>query len=548
LVYTNSATDPYTNNNGVTMLGQNQSNIDAVIGSANYDIGHVFSTGGGGVAGLGVVGVGGQKARGVTGSPAPVNDPFVIDYVAHEMGHQFGANHTFNGDSGSCAGGNRNGSTAYEPGSGSTIMAYAGICGNDNLQANSDAYFHFISFEEIRSYVSAGAGFNSATKINTGNAVPTVEAGINYTIPDQTPFFLTAVGSDANASDVLSYNWEQRDLGPQRDLSLPDNGSGPLFRSYNSTTSPTRYFPQLSSVLNNTSSVQEKLPLTNRTMNFRVTVRDNRSGGGGVNNDNMSITVVNSGTGFALTSQNTATNWTGNSVQNLTWDVAGTNTGSINTPFVDILFSSNGGASFDTVIASAVPNDGSQDIIVPNIGTSQGRIMLRGTGNIFFDINNTNIVVTPGPSGFTFESGSITNLTHSWQTISLSQTFVNPVVVVGPATANGIDPGVVRIRNVTGNSFQIQYNEWNYLNGLHGNEEVSYFVVEAGTHTLSSGATIVAGTTSLTHSWKTVNLGSTLGATPAVIATVASANGADDVTTRIRNVSTSSFQVRLQEQ
>ncbi len=548
IVYTNGGSDPYTNNNGFTMLGQNQSNLDSVIGNANYDIGHVFSTGGGGVAGLGVVGVNGFKAQGVTGSNVPINDPFTIDYVAHEMGHQFGANHTFNGDSGSCAGGNRNGSTAYELGSGSTIMAYAGICGNDNLQSNSDAYFHFISFEEIRSYVSSGPGFNSAVKINTGNAIPTVDAGINYTIPDQTPFFLTASGSDANAGDALTYNWEQRDLGPQRDLNAVDNGSGPLFRSRPATASPTRYFPQLSNVLNNTSTNAEKLPLTNRNLNFRVTIRDNRSGGGGVNNDNMTITVVNSGNGFAMTSQNTATNWTGNSAQSLTWEVSGTNAGAINTPFVDILFSSNGGTSFDTVLASAVSNDGSHNIVVPNIATNQGRIMIRGTGNIFFDINNANIVVTPGPSGFAFESGVISTVTHGWQTINLSQTFGNPVVMAGPASNNGFDPGIVRIRNVTSNSFQIQYNEWNYLNGLHGNEEVSYFVVEAGTHTLSGGATLVAGTSTLTSSWKTITFDSPLSATPAIVATVASANGADDVTTRIRNASTNSFQIRLQEQ
>src|SRR5690606_22782836 len=142
LIYLNGSTDPFdANNNGGALLGQNQTNTNTVIGAANYDIGHIFSTDGGGIAFLGCVCANNQKARGVTGSPSPVGDPFDVDYVAHEMGHQFGANHSFNACSGT-----ESQQNAFEPGSGSTIMAYAGICGPvNNLQANSHDYFHITS-------------------------------------------------------------------------------------------------------------------------------------------------------------------------------------------------------------------------------------------------------------------------------------------------------------------------------------------------------------------------------------------------------------------
>ena len=404
LVYTNAATDPYSNNNPGALLSENQANVDAVIGSANYDVGHVFNTGGGGLAGLGVVGINGRKAQGQTGLPTPINDAFYVDYVAHEIGHQFGGNHTFNSSTSSCNG-NRNASTAYEPGSGSTIQAYAGICGTDNLQPNSDPYFHSISLDEMLRHVDIVVP-NVGSRIPTGNSVPTVNAGADYTIPARTPFLLTAIGSDANATDQLTYSWEQRDLGPSTTVTAADNGSSPLFRAIVPTVSPTRYFPRLSSVINQTSSIGEVVPTTTRALNFRATVRDNRIGGGGVNTDDVRLSVVDTGATFRVTSPSTAVSWDGLSAQTVTWDVAGTNAGLINTPNVSIFLSTDGGQTFPIVVLASTPNDGTQQIAVPNFATNRGRLMVRGENNVFFNVNTANFTIVPTPIDINLGAGT----------------------------------------------------------------------------------------------------------------------------------------------
>ncbi len=440
LVYTGA--DPYTNNNGFAMLSQNQSNIDSVIGNANYDIGHVFSTGGGGVAGFAVVGVTGRKAQGVTGLPAPIGDAFYVDYVAHEMGHQYGGSHTFNGDSGSCSGGNRSGSSAFEPGSGSTIMAYAGICGNDNLQSNSNAYFHSRSLDQIVQYVDVTRP-NVGTRVDTGNTIPTADAGANYTIPAQTPFVLTGAGTDDDG-DPLVYNWEERDLGPQQDVNAGDNGSSPIFRSWTATADPTRTFPRLSNLLANNTVRGETLPTTNRTLNFRLTVRDNNAAGGGVATDNASVVVRNAAGPFLVTSPNTPVTWVGGESQTVTWDVAGTTGNGIDTSQVNILLSDDGGQTYPYTILSATANDGSELITVPNVGTSQARLKIEAVGNIFFDISNRNFTINEQTDFVDpMAEAAAPDLTDPVEVVQLIDVTYTDDLAIDVSTINGGDIEVI---------------------------------------------------------------------------------------------------------
>ena len=420
VIYTNTASDPYSDTSG-GYNGELQSTLTSVIGEANYDVGHLFANlqNNGNAGCIGCVCVNGQKGSGWTSSVIPEGESFDVDYVAHEMGHQFGGNHTWT------FGGNEGTNAQMEPGSGSTIMGYAGITGpTTDVQSNSDPYFHAKSIEQITGYIKTTS---CQTNTNIGNAVPVVNAGANYTIPAGTPFVLEGSATDADPGDVLTYCWEQYDENDAA-TTLPSatNTSGVAFRSFNPTTDTKRYVPQLETIKTGaTASTWEVIPAVTRGLNFRLTVRDNRLGGGTNNSGDMLVSVDGNVGPFVVNVPNTNVSWNAGTVQTILWDVAGTTGGGVNTANVDIYLSTDGGDTYPILLVSGIPNNGSQDIIVPDNQGTTNRIMVRGSNNIFFDISNVDFtILEPIPcntalvTGLVVSNISTTSALLNWDTVS----------------------------------------------------------------------------------------------------------------------------------
>ncbi|MBN8862408.1 MAG: T9SS type A sorting domain-containing protein [Sphingobacteriales bacterium] len=507
--------DPYTNVVSTDQLTANQTNIDAVIGSGNYDIGHLFTSDDNGVAILRSVCTS-SKAKGATGSPDLIGDGYAIDYVAHEMGHQFGANHTFNSNTCASAGG------SYEPGGGTTIMAYAGICAaSENIQPNSDPIFHPMSFDEISNYVTTGSGSLCGVLSNTGNNLPVITSmpANNISIPINTPFTLTATATDPDG-DPITYNWDGWDFGPAGTWTSAVNSSTrPLFRTRVSKLTGSRTFPDIRVIAANypgTSAPSamdglrgEVLPAIARTMKFRLTVRDVHNGIGGVVSagdgcQDAQIFQVNAvGTSpFAVVSPNGGESYPGGSTQTITWSVANTNVAPINCTNVKISMSTDGGLTYNTVLAASTPNDGSEAVVIPvgTTTTTTARIKIEALDNIFFDISNQNFSVTPPVDGFEFSTPATQTVACAGPTsasITLATTTVdgfttpidlvasgNPVGTTVSFSSNPLTPGSSTIVTLNGTNtlFNGSYNIT--VTGTAGAQvrtRVLTFVVQTGT-------------------------------------------------------------------
>ncbi|MGU5772199.1 reprolysin-like metallopeptidase [Aeromonas allosaccharophila] len=402
VIFSDPASDPFDNTDADADRNvdvQAQAFADGDLGA--FDIGHVLNTGGGGLAGLGVLCVDamppyyayGAKSSGMTGSSDPVGDAFFIDYVAHEIGHQFGADHTFNGTTGSCGGGNRATGQAFEPGSGSSIMAYAGICGEENIQPHSDPYFHSKSIERMRAHMATVS--TCGTTLPLSNNAPQAAAGSDYVIPANTPFALKGAGADLDG-DPLLYNWEQIDLGNESSsiATMVDDGTRPLFRFVSPTRSAERILPSLPSLLSGTLAKGDAWPTTNRDLNFRLTVRD---GQGGVASDDMKVQVINTGAAFRITSPLSGVTLTPGGSQSIAWDVAGTTVAPISCSKVDISVTQDEGASW-TTLAAGQPNNGAATVTLPANLTSSVRLKVACSDNIFFAISPLKLPLVQGGS------------------------------------------------------------------------------------------------------------------------------------------------------
>ena len=400
VIYTDPETDPY----GSNLNSEVQTTLTNVIGSLNYDVGHLFQkdTNNGNAGFIGAVCQTNKKGSAFSSALNPQGDVFDLDYVSHELGHQFGANHTWSFDSEGTG-------VQAEPASGSTIMGYAGIVEGNNVQSNGDDYFHYYSILQISEYIS---NTSCAEEISISNSPPVITPTGNYIIPKNTAFVLSGEATDPDPGDVLTYTWEQIDDGVVTTSTFgPQNASGANFRSLPPRTQPERYFPKLSSVIKEeltqinpaTNTAWETVSSIERDLNFALTVRDNAPGGGQVASDVVNVRVSNAAGPFLVSSQSTVETYSAGTLQTVNWEVANTDSSPVNAQFVDIYLSLDGGQSFPILLAEKATNDGEHEVLLPGTATTEARFMVKGYRDIFFAVNSADFIIEEAPFVLQFE-------------------------------------------------------------------------------------------------------------------------------------------------
>ncbi|NAY92631.1 T9SS type A sorting domain-containing protein [Muricauda sp. JGD-17] len=404
VIFTNPNTDPYTSN----LNGEVQNTLTTTIGEANYDVGHLFHKVGegednGNAGFIGAVCSDNQKGSAFSAAFIPQGDVFDFDYVSHELGHQFGANHTWSFESEGTG-------VQAEPASGTTIMGYAGIVGENNVAPNGDDYFHYYSILQITNYLQTTS---CAQTVALTNSPPVVTPMGDYIIPKGTAFVLEGLAIDPDPGDVLTYTWEQIDNGVVTTTTFgPENPSSANFRSLPPSVNPARYFPGLSEVIQGNltqtnpqiNEAWETVSNVERDLNFALTVRDNASGGGQVISDVLNVRVINAAGPFVVTSQTSAEVYEAGSIQEITWDVANTNQSPIDAQMVDIYLSTDGGTGFPILLADDTLNDGMEDVLIPGNVTSGARVMVKASNNVFFAVNDSNFSIQQDEVVLAFDS------------------------------------------------------------------------------------------------------------------------------------------------
>jgi hypothetical protein len=459
LVFPDPATDPFNTNNQGSLLAQNVIECDNALGNSGYDVGHLLVWANlGGLAAGGVVCWNPYKAQGFSGNNASFTT-LVVDYACHEIGHQFNAAHNF--ASNECV--NSVNGFRFEPGEGSSIMSYAGVCGPaPSYQSNSNHYFHSASIGTMNSYISTWGGCEANSTPGGGNANdPAVDAKSDITIPKQTPFVLVGSATDGNdPTNQLTYFWEQNDGGGSATTGSPNcnSTSQPLFKFEDPVSEDFKVFPDMNEILNgnNNGVAWQKLPCTARSLNFKLVVRDNNPNFGRVEEDEVVVTVANTGP-FAITTPNGGQMWDGNSMQAVSWNVNGTNN---HCPNVDILVSTDGGVNF-SLIATGVTNDGTHNITVPNTGTSSARVLVQcsvggdfKSASTFFDVSDANFTIDQALPvellSFTAKKETNERVALHWRTAL----EINSKHFEVEKSKNGYDFSVWKIVTAKGSSFQ----------------------------------------------------------------------------------------------